>query len=197
MIENTSAPLVVQYLRRRRGNNRFVSGHGGQRTVSQALTDLEGKRRFMSFGFAAGGGAHTLRKRRRISMVLREHRRLSIALSVNLQCGDDSALLPVTILDVSFGGLGLVSAQKVAVGSRVDILHRDFPCATASSQATSKCRVVSVRPANVRSHGFRVGLAFVQADPDFVHNLLQWAQTQSLSQKRTQLREFSGNPQWL
>ena len=82
------------------------------------------------------------------------------------------------------------------MGARVEFKCSDFPCAPTGSLATCRCRVVSARPANTRSRGFRLGLAFEEVETAFVQNLLQWGEQQVLVQKKTEPRHTFHNQQW-
>jgi hypothetical protein len=128
---------------------------------------------------------------------LRQYRRLpvTLSLSVNLRCEDDPATIPATVRDVSLGGLGIECMQKLPVGMIVELQHRDFPCARTSS-TTSKCRVVSVCPANIRAYGFWIGLSFDPIDEEFVQNLLQWVKKQAIMQMKARQQNPPTRPPW-
>ncbi len=125
----------------------------------------------------------------------RKHKRMPVNLTCRLRCADDPNPIPATVLDVSFGGMAVVTPQDLPLGAIVEFQHSDFPCASTSNTA-SKCRVISVRSAKGRASGSRIGLLFETTDMDFIRNLLQWVQLQSLAQKRSQQRVGSPRPRW-
>ena len=112
----------------------------------------------------------------------RKHKRMPVNLACNLRCTEGHTQVLATVLDVSFGGLGIVAAQEIPPGTLVEITHSDFPC-MQPHQATSKCRVISVRPTKGHLSGIRIGLAFEPPDLEFIQNLLEWVQMQTLVQK--------------
>ena len=130
---------------------------------------------------------------------LRKHKRIATNLSCNLLCGNKTAVIPVTVVDVSFGGMATIVPVELAAGSVVEFQHCDFPFSHTST-AVTQCRVVSVRPAKGRFTGFRVGLAFEANDEEFVNRLLQWLQMQSFVQKKSMERSAAAaaaaRPRW-
>ena len=125
----------------------------------------------------------------------RKHKRMPVNLTCRLQCENDSTPISATVLDVSLGGMGVVAAKELPMGAVVEFLHSTLPCAPTSNSA-SKCRVISVRPARGSASGSRISLVFETTDMEFVRNLLQWAQTESLVQKRVQQRPNAARPKW-
>ena len=105
---------------------------------------------------------------------------------VNLPCslyhGATSTPIQTTVLDVSFGGMGVVTTKELGTGDVVEVHHNDFPCPPAKTPS-SKCRVISVRSAKGNPGGFRTGMAFENPDLHFIQNLLEWVQAQTLVQK--------------
>jgi len=112
----------------------------------------------------------------------RKHKRLPIALTYSLRCPGEPAPVQATLLDISYGGMGIVTAKELPLGTIVDFLFSDFPCAPAD-QATCKCRIISVRSVRGSTDQFRTGLAFETPDPAFIQNLLQWVQNQAQANK--------------
>ena len=121
---------------------------------------------------------------------LRKHKRMPVNLSCRLRCEGDDAPVLATLLDVSFGGIGVAAARELHPGAIVEITHSDFPC-VPSRNSTSRCRVVSVRPAKPPADGIRIGLMFEKPDTEFLQNLLEWVQMQTLVQKIFQQRSRS------
>ena len=112
----------------------------------------------------------------------RKHKRMPVNLSCMLKCADDPTPVLATVLDVSFGGIGVIASREILPGDFVEITHSDFPC-TQPQKKTSKCRVVSVHPAKGSITERRIGLAFKSPDMEFLQNLLEWVQMQTLVQK--------------
>ena len=123
----------------------------------------------------------------------RKHKRMPVNLSCSLRCEDDPSPVLATVLDVSFGGIGIVASRELHAGAIVEITHSDFPC-VPTRNPTSKCRVVSVRPAKASINGIRIGLAFAPPDTEFIQNLLEWVQMQTLVQKIFQQRSHTSGP---
>ena len=126
----------------------------------------------------------------------RKHNRMPVNLSCKLRRKGDPSPVQVTVLDVSFGGMGVIAPVDLGVGAIVEFQHRDFPCATASD-SVSTCRVVSTRPAKGCVCGFRTSLAFETTDAKFARELLQWAQMQTLVRKRAQERPGPSRSRWV
>ena len=121
----------------------------------------------------------------------RKHKRLAVTLTCNLRGDGDPTPIHATVLNVSPGGMGVIATKELPVGTLIEFQHNDFPCVPPSN-ATSKCRVISMRTARGSTNGFRIGLVFETP----IQNLLQWAQMQTLLQKRGQPRSDLDQPRW-
>ena len=112
----------------------------------------------------------------------RKHKRMPVSLSCMLKCKNEPSPVLATVLDVSFGGMGVIASRELFPGDRVEITHSDFPCVAPKSKS-SQCRVVSVHPAKGSITERRIGLAFEDPNMEFLQNLLEWVQMQTLVQK--------------
>ena len=125
----------------------------------------------------------------------RKFKRMPVKMSCRLLCDNDPTPVTATVLDVSLGGMAVVTARELPVGATVELQHSDFPCAS-TSRATSRCQVITVRSAKGRSQGFRLGLTFAATDTAFIQSLLQWVQLQSVQQKQVPQRNRASQPNW-
>jgi len=117
----------------------------------------------------------------------RKNKRMPINLSCCLYYENDPTPVQTTVLDISFGGMGVVATKALKAGDLLEFRHSDFPCLPTKT-ISSKCRVISIRSAKGNSNGFRIGLAFEPPDVEFIQNLLEWTQMQTLVQKLFQQR---------
>ncbi len=95
--------------------------------------------------------------------------------------------LPVTIVDASFGGLGLVTGETLPTGELIT-LNCDRPPFAPGVKVALKCRVVSSRRKPSQPGKFAISAAYLENDPTLVEQILRWAQMQSHIQAKANLR---------
>jgi len=111
-----------------------------------------------------------------------------------LKCKGVPAPVLATVLDVSFGGIGIVMSRKIKPGAIVEIPHSDFSCAPTRNTA-STCRVIFMRPAKGSTAGTQYGLAFEATDTEFLLDLLEWVQMQTIMRKAHAQQLHNADPQ--
>lgn len=124
----------------------------------------------------------------------RRNRRFLVKLPCRIRVeGQEGEPVAVTLVNVSLGGIGVVSREEVAAGSRVVFASGDLPFAGASDAALV-CKVHNVHRSRLRPGEVRMGMVFDGTSPDLVQRLLQWAQAQVLIERRNQERMQRSRP---
>ncbi|MEI6168409.1 MAG: PilZ domain-containing protein [bacterium] len=95
--------------------------------------------------------------------------------------------VPVTLIDASFGGLGLISGEDFPVGTLIS-LNWDRPPFAENVGVSLKSRIVSSRRKPSQPGKFSVNTTFLDPDPVLIQKLLHWAQMQSLIQAKARTR---------
>ncbi len=118
----------------------------------------------------------------------RKYRRFQLNLPASLLLENTEAPpVPVTLIDVSFGGMGLISAEDFPVGTLIS-LNWDRPPFADNGAVSFKSRIVSSRRKPSQPGKFSVNITFLDPDPVLIQKLLHWAQMQSLIQAKARTR---------
>lgn len=118
----------------------------------------------------------------------RKFRRFQTSLPSELTREDPATpSLPVTIVDASFGGLGLIASDDIPAGTLITLTWTRPPFAPGT-KAIFKGRVVSSRRKTTQAGKFAISLAYLEHDDALVQQLLHWAQTQALIQAKARIR---------
>ena len=111
---------------------------------------------------------------------------LNLAASLRLENGE-APPVPVTLVDASFGGLGLISTEDFPAGTLIT-LYWERPPFAENGAAHFKNRVVSSRRKPAQPGKFSMNTIFLDPDPVLIQKLLHWAQMQSLIQAKARTR---------
>jgi hypothetical protein len=109
----------------------------------------------------------------------RKFRRFRISLPSSLvQEGESSRSVPVTIIDASYGGLGLVSAEDVPAETLV-ALTWDRPPFAQGGKVVLKGKILNSQRKPSQPGKFAINMVYQDHDATLVQQLLHWAQLQS------------------
>jgi hypothetical protein len=123
----------------------------------------------------------------------RKFRRFQINLPGSLVLESDlTRSVPVTVVDTSFGGLGLVADESLAQGESIRMIWERPPFAPGD-KIEVKCRIVSSRRKPSQPGKFAVSAAYLENDPALIEKILRWAQLQSHVQAKANLRAASNS----
>lgn len=118
----------------------------------------------------------------------RKFRRFQINMPSELTREDSTlAHVPVIVINVSFGGLGLISPEDLPVGTLIT-LRWDRPPFTSAPNPTIKGRIAGSRRKPTQPGKYEVNVAYLDHDPALAQQLLRWAQMQSLLEAKARTR---------
>jgi hypothetical protein len=100
--------------------------------------------------------------------------------------GDASRDLNVALVDIGYGGIGVLAKESVDKGLRVAIELVGIPPPNGRT-ALGEGEVVNARSKNGRDE-FRVGIRFTKVDVSTIQHVIQGIQAQRLAQRRGQER---------
>jgi c-di-GMP-binding flagellar brake protein YcgR len=114
----------------------------------------------------------------------RSYLRYPAQLDVKLkQLEGTSADMDASVIDVSFGGIGIIANEKLKFGTDVSVEWLNAPFYYAGD-AVLRGTVVSIETVDGEDGPFRMSVKFSDKDSELVQRLLHWAQTQDSVRKR-------------
>ncbi|UCD34270.1 MAG: PilZ domain-containing protein [Nitrospiraceae bacterium] len=123
----------------------------------------------------------------------RSYQRYPVSLEVRLREVDGAPDADnATVVDVSFGGLAIVTERNMSLGTEVFVQWLNPPFYFAGD-AVARAVVVSTRPEEGQNGRFRLGVKFKDGHSELAQSLLNWVQMQATRQRFSQPgRSFSG-----
>lgn len=118
----------------------------------------------------------------------RKFRRFQISLnSLLTRENHDSLPLTVTAIDASYGGIGLICTEELAIDTLITLTWERPPFAPGQT-VSIRGRVVSSRRKPTQAGKFAVSIVYADPDTSLAQKLVHWAQMQSLVKAKTQSR---------
>jgi c-di-GMP-binding flagellar brake protein YcgR len=115
----------------------------------------------------------------------RSYLRYPAELDVKLnQLDGTSDRMDATVVNVSFGGMGIITNENLQPGTDVSVEWLNAPFYFAGD-AVLNGTVVSIETADGEDGSFRLSVKFSDKDSELVQRLLHWAQTQDSARKRS------------
>ena len=119
-------------------------------------------------------------------MEKRSYERYPVQFDVKLKkLNETSAKIDATIVDVSFGGLGIITSEEVKSGTKISVEWENPPFHFDGDAVAVGATVDIVKPEG-ESGSFRLSLKFLDQDSGLIQSLLNWIQMQVSMQQRTQ-----------
>lgn len=118
----------------------------------------------------------------------RQFRRFQLTLPSELRPETtDAAPIPVTVVDASFGGLGIISPESFPSDTLIT-LSWDRPPFAPNQKVSIKGRIVSSRRKPNQPGKFALNMAYQEPNPALTQQLLHWAQMQLHIQTKARTR---------
>jgi c-di-GMP-binding flagellar brake protein YcgR len=115
----------------------------------------------------------------------RSYLRYPAELDVKLkQLEGTSAGMDATVVNVSFGGMGIIANENLQPGTDVSVEWLNAPF-YFDGDAVLNGTVVSIETVDGEDGSFRMSVKFSDKDSELVQRLLHWAQTQDSARKRS------------
>ena len=92
--------------------------------------------------------------------------------------------MDAAVVNVSFGGMGIIANEKLQPGTEVSVEWPNPPF-YYSGDAVLRCTVVSIEKVDGEDGPFRISVKFSDKDSELVQRLLHWAQAQDSARKRS------------
>ena len=119
-------------------------------------------------------------------MEKRSYERYPVQFDVKLKkLNETSAEIDATIVDVSFGGLGIITSEEVKSGTKISVEWENPPFHFDGDAVAVGATVDIVKPEG-ESGSFRLSLKFLDKDSGLIQSLLNWIQMQVSMQQRAQ-----------
>ena len=119
-------------------------------------------------------------------MEKRSYERYPVEFDVKLNKLDGtSARIDATIVDVSFGGLGIITSEELQSGTKISIEWENPPFYFDGDAVAVGATIDLVKPQG-EGGPFRLSLKFLDQDSGLIQSLLNWIQMQANLQKRAQ-----------
>ena len=114
----------------------------------------------------------------------RSYLRYPAELDVKLkQLDGTSDGMDASVVNVSFGGMGIIVKEKLQPGTDVSVEWLNAPFYYAGDAVLSGT-VLSIENVDGDDGPFRLSVKFSDKDSELVQSLLHWAQTQNSARKR-------------
>jgi hypothetical protein len=119
-------------------------------------------------------------------MERRAYQRYPVQFDVKLKKIDEtSAEMNATVIDVSFGGLGIITGEELQAGTQISIEWID-PQFYYEGVAVAIGAIVDIVKPEGDGGTFRLGVKFTEQDSGLIQSLLNWIRMQAGIQKRAQ-----------
>ena len=127
-------------------------------------------------------------------MERRSYERYPVQFDVKLKNIDGiSPDMDATVIDVSFGGLGIITSQELQSGAQISIEWIN-PQFYFDGDPVAIGAIVDIVKPEGEGGLFRLGVQFLEQDSGLIQSLLNWIRMQASMQKRAQAtaKRFSG-----
>jgi hypothetical protein len=91
--------------------------------------------------------------------------------------------MDASVIDVSFGGIGIIVSEKLQLGTDISIEWLNAPFYYAGDPVV-RGTVVGCESTDGKDGPFRLSVKFAEKDSELVQRLLHWAQMQDSMRKR-------------
>ena len=116
-------------------------------------------------------------------MEQRSYQRHPFQIDVKLRKLDGtSAEMDATVVDISFGGLGIITSEELQSGTKISIEWQN-PQFYFDGEAVAVGATVDIVKAEGEGSLFRLGVQFLDQDPRLIQSLLNWIRMQASMQK--------------
>ena len=124
----------------------------------------------------------------------RSYERYPVQFDVKLRKLDGtSAEMDAKVIDVSFGGLGIITGEELPTGTQISIEWQN-PQFYFDGEPVAIGAIVDIAKPEGEGGLFRLGVQFLDQDSSMIQSLLNWIRMQASMQKRAQAsaKRFSG-----
>jgi hypothetical protein len=119
-------------------------------------------------------------------MERRAYQRYPVQFDVKLKKLDEtSAEMNATVIDASFGGLGIITSEELQSDTQIAIEWID-PQFYYEGAAVAIGAIVDIVKPEGDGGMFRLGVKFIDEDSDLIQSLLNWIRMQASMQQRAQ-----------